>query len=99
MTIFPWKNGKCLVWDFTCSDTLAPSHISTSSNQAAKVGENAENLKLTKYAQLEDAYIVVPICVETLGSWGPNGIKFIAELENKIKAETKEDVDISVADN
>ena len=45
---------------------------------------------MNKYAQLQDSYIVVPICVETLGSWGPNSIKFIAELGNKIKAETKE---------
>ena len=90
MTIFPWKKGKCLVWDFTCSDTLAPSHISISSNQVAKVAENAKNLKLGKYSKLQESYIVVPICVETLGSWGPNGIKFIEELGNKIKLETKE---------
>ena len=23
LTVLPWANGRCLVWDFTCSDTLA----------------------------------------------------------------------------
>ena len=32
----------------------------------------------------------MPICIETLGPWGPNGTKFITDLGNKIKAETKE---------
>ena len=27
MTMYPWKSGKCLLWDFTCGDTLAPSHL------------------------------------------------------------------------
>ena len=27
MTLFPWKKGKIMVWDYTCSDTLAKSYI------------------------------------------------------------------------
>jgi len=24
-TLLPWANGRCLLWDFTCSHTLAAS--------------------------------------------------------------------------
>src|SRR5271163_4863717 len=31
VTLIPWSRGHCLLWDFTCIDTLAPSHINRSS--------------------------------------------------------------------
>ena len=67
MTIFPWKMGKCMVWDFTCIDTFAPSHLEVSANLSAKVAERAEHAKLTKYAQLARDFEIIPVCVETLG--------------------------------
>lgn len=27
MSLVPWFNGRCLVWNCTCLDTLAPSHL------------------------------------------------------------------------
>ena len=27
MSIMPWKQSRCLVWDFTCPDSQAPSHL------------------------------------------------------------------------
>jgi hypothetical protein len=27
LTVLPWANGRCMVWDFTCPDTLAVSHL------------------------------------------------------------------------
>ena len=53
MTIFSWSVGKCLVWDFTCSDTLAASQTAASSVQPGKVAERAEQTKLTKYVELD----------------------------------------------
>ena len=90
MTIFPWKKGRFLVWDYTCSDTLAPSHLPISSVNPGKMAENAESAKLKKYSNMEEAYSVIPICVETMGPWGQNGLGFIKELGNKIKNVTKE---------
>ena len=34
VTVVPWKNGKQLVWDATCPDTSAPSHLSLTSTEA-----------------------------------------------------------------
>ena len=30
MSLIPWRRGLPLLWDFACSDTLAPSHLATS---------------------------------------------------------------------
>ena len=32
MSLTPWSNGRCLAWDFTCPDTLAPSHLNNAVN-------------------------------------------------------------------
>src|SRR6188508_3613201 len=48
----PWRSGRYLVWDFTCPDTLAPSHLCHSFQAAGLVAERAETLKQTKYAEL-----------------------------------------------
>ena len=90
MTIFPWRMGKCIVWDFMCSDTFAPSHLEVSSNHFGKVAERAEQAKLTKYEQLERDFEIVPICVETMGPWGPSGLKFVREVGRRISEKSGE---------
>ncbi|XP_052759361.1 uncharacterized protein LOC128202586 [Galleria mellonella] len=45
VTLVPWKMGKCLVWDATCVDTLAPSHLSKSSSCSGAAAVIAEAIK------------------------------------------------------
>ena len=72
-------------WDFTCSDTLAPNHIEKSSIEAGKTAVWAEENKFTTYGNaLRDDYHFVPIAVETFGSWGPIGHKFITDIGRTI---------------
>ena len=49
-TLDPWKRGKYLVWDFTCPDTLAPSHLNRSSTAAGSAAVLAEENKRVKYS-------------------------------------------------
>ena len=35
VTMVPWECGKCVVWDFTCPDTLAPSYRSIAASNSA----------------------------------------------------------------
>ena len=79
-----------MVWDFTCSDTIAPSHKQISSAISEKVAENAETAKLTKYRNFSVDYEVIPIGVETFGFWGPNGLRLIREIKKKTAQETGE---------
>ena len=56
LTLFPWSNGRCLVWDFTCWDILFKSYVSETSEEAGKAADKAENRKLDKYSELSVHY-------------------------------------------
>ncbi|KAJ8719299.1 hypothetical protein PYW08_011474 [Mythimna loreyi] len=84
MSLFPWKMGRPLVWDATCVDTLAPSHLPSSSCCAGAAAAAAENLKRRKYTNLVGSYIFEPFGVETLGSWGPSAHKLFNELSKRL---------------
>ena len=84
LTLYPWSQGKSLVWDFTCSDTLAPSHVPATSTEAGRAAAQAEGRKLNNYNELSGSYIIQPVAVETMGSWGQMGLKFVRELGSKI---------------
>ena len=90
MANFPWRMGKCMVWDFTRSDTFAPSQLNVSSSHFGKVAEQAEQAKVTKYVQLEHDFEIVFICVETMGPWGPSGLTFVCEVGRRISVESGE---------
>ncbi|KAI8425471.1 hypothetical protein MSG28_007216 [Choristoneura fumiferana] len=57
-TLMPWEMGRPLVWDATCVDTLAPSHLPSTANRAA--ADSAECLKRRKYVGISSAYIFEP---------------------------------------
>ena len=41
MSLIPWSRGSPLLWDFTCSDTLAPFNLSTSASGASRLAKSA----------------------------------------------------------
>ena len=86
VTIVPWANGRCTVWDFTCPDTLAPSHINHTSRAAGSAAETAESNKRVKYSGLGNAYNFVPFAVETLGAWGPDALALSSALGSRLAA-------------
>jgi len=89
-TLDPWSHGKYLVWDFTCPDTLAPSHLNRSSSAAGSAAVLAEEKKRDKYSQLVSSgrYTFVPIAIETLGAWGPSAQEICAEIGGTIARRT-----------
>jgi hypothetical protein len=81
-TIFAYKAGKPLAWDFTTPCTVAPSNISASIQGAGKTANKAEVQKSRKYKELDTKFLVTPIAVETYGSFGEKGKKLIDEIGN-----------------
>ena len=75
-----------LVWDATCTDTLAPSHSALAIREAGAVAASAEQRKRTKYLHLETTQHFVPAAVETLGPIGEEGRAFLKELGRSIAA-------------
>ena len=79
-SILPWRSGKVLVWDATCPDTYAPSHVSTAARDPGAVAAQAEHLKMTKYSHLESDYFFVPFAIETSGVLGQAAWEFVNDL-------------------
>ena len=89
-TVDPWSGGRYLVWDFTCPDTVAPSHLSQSAREAGSAAEGAETRKTAKYRDFiaSGNYIFTPVAIETFGSWGPAAYSFCQELGSRIARES-----------
>jgi hypothetical protein len=90
LSLSSWRNGRCLVWDFTCPDTLAPSHWNVAVTGPGVVACEAEVRKKTKYSQLSVMYCFVPIAVETLGALGDDASDFLHQLGRRIANVTGE---------
>jgi hypothetical protein len=70
LTILPLVNDRCLIWDFTCSDTLAAIHLDRAMLAPGAVANNAEQHMRSKYFSVMAGYHFVPVAMETLGSLG-----------------------------
>jgi hypothetical protein len=92
ITLIPWLCGKPLLWDVSCTDTLAKSYIELSSKKAGEAAHLRENTKKSKYVTVEtyNNYHFVPIAIETLGPWGDDARKIINEIGQKIQKITNE---------
>ena len=82
--------GRCLVWDFTCPDTLAASHLNRVVLGSGVVVNDAESRKSTKYLSLSALYRFIPIAIETLGVPGDEALSFFHDLGQRIAVATAE---------
>ena len=86
MSLSPLQSGKILVWDATCSDSLAPSLRDVAIWEPGAVAAGAKHHKRSKkYSHLNVTYHFVPIAVETLGV-GEAARSFFWDLAKRLKA-------------
>ena len=85
LTYTTWKNGKCLIWDFTCVDTLYKSYVKKVSTKVGSVAAGREYKKVEKYSNLSENYHFVPVGIKTYGAYGPQGLKLIKNRKLLIK--------------
>ena len=88
--MIPWQQGKPLVWDATCVDTLAESYIVSTSTTPGSAADRAEERKRDKYSTLTQNYLFVPLGFETLGAWGPEAKSIISKIGKRIALKTGE---------
>ena len=69
-TVAPWKCGRALVWDATCPDTCAASHVMLATSEACAIANQAEERKRAKYAELLVSHHFVSVAIETSGVFG-----------------------------
>ena len=86
VTMIPWKNGKPIVWDPTCPDTLAWSYCHQATIRAGAVADLAEERKTDKYrySSLGAGYSFTPVAIETLGAMGKRSLAFGRELGHRV---------------
>ena len=67
----PWEKGRPLVWDFTCSNTLADSHLEKSIYSPGGAALAAEEAKKKKYQNISEDYIFLPNWHRNFRPMGP----------------------------
>ena len=90
MSLIPWEEGRPLLWDFTCSDTMAPSHRDQATSGPGELAYTAELLKIRKYSSLTSTYSFAPICIETMGAWGEGAKGIIKKIGQRVRGATGE---------
>ena len=80
----PWSAGKCLAWDVTVTDTLAPSYVSLSASSACNAAERAASNKMSKYTSLTSTHVFVPIAIETLGPINSSALALLSALGKRL---------------
>ena len=90
VTLVPWRSGRLLVWDTTCPDTFAPSHLPSATREAGAVTALAERSKQEKYTALNQHHIFTLVTIETSGLFGPETFTFLRELGCCLKQVTVE---------
>ena len=88
LTLIPWQAGKSLVWDVTIADTLAASHLPTTSISSSGAADAAAEMKEQKYEALKTSYKFIPVACETMGPINAKALDFISDLGKRITAVT-----------
>ena len=77
LSVVPWKERKPLIWDATCPDTFAVSHVGSASKTSGIVAEQAKESKCLKYSSLRSSYHFVPVGIDTSEVFGPQAAAFL----------------------
>ena len=56
LTYTTWKNGKCMIWNFTSVDTLCRLYVKKASTEVGSAAAGREGKKVEKYSNLSDNY-------------------------------------------
>jgi hypothetical protein len=84
VTLMPWSKGKYLLWDCTCSDTLAKSYISSTSRSAVAAVLSLEKRQQKNYEGVPNLYKFVPFAVEPLGPFGEEALDLVKVVGRRL---------------
>ena len=90
VTSLPFKGGKALAWDATCTDSFSTSDLCSTILNHFSALSAAKDLKTRKYSQLVADFEFVPVAVETSGIIGSVGCSHIAVIGRRISRATNE---------
>lgn len=88
MTMVPWLEGRCLVWDVTVADTTAASYLASTSVSTSSAAELAALRKEAKYVDLAPRYEFVAL--ESHESFSATALRFLKEFGRRLTAATSD---------
>ena len=95
VTSFPFKGGKALAWDATCTDSFSASNLYSTILNPGSASSATEDLKRQKYPQLVADFEFVPVAVETSGIIGSAGCSLLADVGCRISRATNDPRQVS----
>ena len=90
MTSFPFKGGKALARDATCTDSFSTSNLYSTILYPGSASSAAEDLKMRKYSQLVTDFEFVPVAVEPSGIIGSAGCSLLTDIGRRISRVTND---------
>ena len=87
MMLTPWRCGHAIVWDGTCSETIAPPPPPPRVSLATTSGGNVANeliITRRKFSLQEPSYIFIPLAIDTARVLGSEAKVFLQDLGRKI---------------
>ena len=75
---------------YTCADPGCDSYVKKASVESCSAAKMREDKKVEKYSNLSDNYHFVPVGTETYGAFGPEGLKLLKRIGQKIGEVTGE---------
>ena len=87
LTLFPWSDGKNVIWDATVVNTPATSYIQMTSKTAAEIAVIRTE---DKYTALSINYDIIVLALGTLGSLSNITYTFFRELGHRFTIATED---------
>lgn len=89
-TIYPYRRGRTLLWDATCTNTFSATHVLECAVNPGAAARAAEERKYHRYRALSREHEFIPLAIETTGVLGPAFEDFISDLGRRIREKTGE---------
>ena len=74
------NDNRPLAWDVTVPDTYADSHVVNTAREAGAAANHAATNKNTKYSQLSNTHVFVPVAIETGDTWHHQAVELVQEI-------------------
>ena len=90
VTSFPFKGGKALAWDATCSDSFSTRNQYSTILNPGSASCVAVDLQRRKYSQIVADFEFVPVAVETSWIAGSVGYSLLTDIGRRISRATND---------
>jgi len=75
-TILRWSRGRPLAWDITYAD----AHVVNTAREVGAAANHTATDKNTKYSQLSNTHVFVPVAIQTGGTWHHQAVELVQEI-------------------